>query len=554
MRKIINLWMIALLLLTGCSKDDGDSNAVVLTTTSIELYSVVNNTNQVTITTTDRWTATCNAQWVTFSPKSGEAGTHTITISTTETNRTKALRTAQLEISASSTRKSITIKQRDDYAIFDKKNINVPAEGATLKDITFKTNLEQDQLLLYSSAGIDEWINIGSSNSAPTRAAYNMALNSITIKANTEKSAREAAFILAMEGKGKEALFLDTLFIHQEGRSSDYQSTDFSADGKVTQLNKATIGRGIPIVLMGDAFIDLEIADGTYMEVMNQAMENLFSEEPVKSLRDYFDVYAVTAVSSQDTPGSNYSTTFSTVPHTNDTGIDADEDKVLEYVKKVKGIDENRALAVVILNTNLHKGITYMYADSKTHTSYAVAFCPVIENLESEVFREVLVHEAIGHGLGKLADEYVNSEYGSATEKDIKTLKQHQEQFGWMLNVDSEKNEDKVLWSQFLSDSRYHAENLGVYEGGATFYKGVFRSSENSMMNSNDSPFNAPSRQVIYNKVMKLALDHEPSYNEFTDFDQAHLPATWTYKTITRQGGKQNVEIPLAPPRIIYHR
>jgi hypothetical protein len=74
------------------------------------------------------------------------------------------------------------------------------------------------------------------------------------------------------------------------------------------------------------------------------------------------------------------------------------------------------------------------------------------------------------------------------------------------------------------------------------------------MMNSNDSPFNAPSRQVIYNKVMKLALDHEPSYNEFTDFDQAHLPATWTYKTITRQGGKQNVEIPLAPPRIIYHR
>lgn len=553
MRKIINLWMIALLL-TGCSKDDGDSNAIMLTTTSVELYSVVNNTNTVTITTTDRWTATCNAQWLTFSPKSGEAGTHTITVSTTETNRTKAIRTAQLEISSNSTRKSITIKQRDDYAVFDKKNINVPAEGATLKDITFKTNLNENQLLLYSSAGIDKWINIGSSNSAPTRAAYNMALNSITIKANTEKSAREAAFILAMEGKGKEALFLDTLFIHQEGRSSDYQSTDFSADGKVTQLNKATIGRGIPIVLMGDAFIDLEIADGTYMEVMNQAMENLFSEEPVKSLRDYFDVYAVTAVSSQDTPGSNYTTTFSTVPHVNDTGIDADEDKVLEYVKKVKGIDENRALAVVILNTNLHKGITYMYADSKTHTSYAVAFCPVIENLESEVFREVLVHEAIGHGLGKLADEYVNSEYGSATEKDIKTLKQHQEQFGWMLNVDSEKNEDKVLWSQFLSDSRYHAENLGVYEGGATFYKGVFRSSENSMMNSNDSPFNAPSRQVIYNKVMKLALDHESSYNEFTDFDQAHLPATWTYKTITRQCGKQNAEIPLAPPRIIYHR
>ena len=64
-------------------------------------------------------------------------------------------------------------------------------------------------------------------------------------------------------------------------------------------------------------------------------------------------------------------------------------------MKKVKGIDENRALAVVILNTNLHKGVTYMYADSRSNTSYAVALCPIIENLESEMFREVLVHEAI---------------------------------------------------------------------------------------------------------------------------------------------------------------
>ena len=121
-----------------------------------------------------------------------------------------------------------------------------------------------------------------------------------------------------------------------------------------------------------------------------------------------------------------------------------------------------------------------------------------------------------------------------------------------MLNVDLEKDADKVLWRQFLSDGRYRAEYLGVYEGAATFYKGVFRSSENSMMRLNESPFNAPSRQVLYNKVMKLALDKEPTYDEFCEFDQAHQPTLWDYSTLTRNASKRNAEIPLAPPRIIY--
>lgn len=552
MRKIIGIWTIALLALTGCSSNDGDNSTISVATTTVELYSVVNNSNTVTISASGQWTASCSAKWVTFSPKSGEAGNHTITISTTETNRTKQVRTAQLEVVAGNSRQSITIRQRNEYAIFDKESITIPAEGATLRDVAFTTNLAQDKLLVYSSLGSDEWIKVSSSGNDMTRAEYNMVFNPITVVANTDKTPREAAFILAMEGKDKETLFLDTLFIHQEGLSSDYRSTDFSEDGKVTQLNKATIGRGIPIVLMGDAFTDLEIAGGTYMEVMNQTMENLFSEEPVKSLRDYFDVYVVTAVSSQDMPGSNYSTAFSTVPHVSDMGIDVDESKVEKYVKKVNGIDASHALAVVILNSNLHKGVTYMYAGCNNSTSFAIALCPITENLGSEAFREVLVHEAIGHGLGKLADEYVNSEYGSATEEDIKTLKRQQEQYGWMLNVDLEKDADKVLWRQFLSDGRYRAENLGVYEGAATFYKGVFRSSENSMMRLNDSPFNAPSRQVLYNKVMKLALDKEPTYDEFCEFDQAHQPTLWDYSTLTRNASKRNAEIPLAPPRIIY--
>jgi hypothetical protein len=70
------------------------------------------------------------------------------------------------------------------------------------------------------------------------------------------------------------------------------------------------------------------------------------------------------------------------------------------------------------------------------------------------------------------------------------------------------------------------------------------------MMRSNDAPFNAPSRQVIYNRVMKLGLDKTATYEEFVEFDKAHKPTMWHYKSRTRQGG----ETPWrpAPPKIIW--
>ena len=548
MRQVIGYVMLAVLLgLTGCSKDEEYGNAVTLTETSVELYAVVNCSSTITITATDKWTARCDAKWLTFSPSSGEAGTHTITLSTTATNRTKATRTAQLAISTGDSRKVVAVRQRDEYAIFDQDEITVGAAGETLDNLSFVTNLTPDDLQLYVSRSVDEWVEFVSSTRALTRTEYALKTNALRVKPNTEKSAREGAFIITMADKDGNPLGLDTLWIRQEGRPSDYRSSDYSADGQVTQLSSHTVGKGIPIVLMGDAFVDTEVADGTYMKVMNQAMENLFSEEPVRSLREYFDVFAVTVVSSQGTPGSDYETALSTVPHIGDTGVDADEDKVLEYVKRVEGIDRNITLTVVVLNSNLYKGVTFLYA----FTNYAIAFCPVIDYLESETFREVLVHEAIGHGLTKLADEYVNSQYGSATEQDITILKDRHERLGWMLNVDSEQDPDKVLWHRFLTDRRYDSEQLGVYEGGNNFFKGVFRSSEKSMMNDNRSPFNAPSRQAIYNRVMKLALGQEPTYEEFTAFDQAHQPTVWDYSTLTRQGGVRDVRMPLAPPRLI---
>ena len=550
---LLSLGLVVIsLVMTGCS-EEGTSSAGITWESGFsgttEMYPVVNQSSEIKFKAESSWKASCSAKWLTFSPKSGEKGNQVITVATTSTNRTKNTRTAQLTIESGGSTKTVTIKQSGEYAVFEHDELNFTSDGGPLNE-TFVSSLDQDNLFVYATNGIDEWIQ--STNSTDrTRQEYKYSFQNLRVLPNTSKDPRTGAFFLTMKDKSGNPLALDTLFIYQEGASDGYQSTDYSQDGKVSQLNIASQGKGIPIVIMGDGFVDKEIADGSYSRTMNQAMEHLFSEEPIKSLREYFNVYQVTAVSKRNIFDGTSSTVFGTVPDHQTMGIDVDASQVMKYVKKVEGIDSIHALAVVIMNMNINKGVTYMMASNKiSDYSYSIALCPVIDSLKSEMFRSVLVHEAVGHGFAKLADEYVRSTEGSATDDDIKELKERHEKYGWFLNVDSEKDSTKVLWTKFIYDAEFSNEKIGTYEGGYTFFKGVYRPSEESMMRSNDAPFNAPSRQVIYNKVMKMALDRTPTYQEFVEFDKAHKPTTWKYRDRTRQSGG-DIWRP-APPRIIW--
>jgi len=538
---------MTVLLISACSEDEADS--ITLTTTgTTELYSVTNQSADIKFKAGSSWKASCAANWLTVSPKSGEAGNNIITVATTATNRTGNSRVTHLTIESGGQEKTVVVKQRGEYAIFDSDELNYPSEGATFK-VGFRTNMENGQLHLYATAGLDEWIK-NTDSDARTRAVYTGEISPLRALPNESINPRDGALFFTMTDNAGNILGLDTLFIYQEGSDQGYKSVDYSADGKVELLNEATVGNGIPIVLMGDGFIDKEIADSTYARTMQQAMENLFSEEPIKSLRDYFNVYQVTAVSPRNLFDGISSTALGTVPDRQTMGIDVDAKAVMKYVKKVEKIDSMNALAVVILNNNLNRGVTYMMASESREYNYAIALCPVIDSLKSETFRQVLTHEAVGHGFAKLADEYVRSTEGSATDSDIERLKEMHDKWSWYMNVDSERDSTKVIWTQFIYDPEFANEEISTYEGGYTFFKGVYRPTQESMMRSNNAPFNAPSRQAIYNKVMKLGLGKTATYDEFVAFDKAHKPAVWHYESRTRQGGE--VLWRPAPPRIIW--
>ena len=84
-------------------------------------------------------------------------------------------------------------------------------------------------------------------------------------------------------------------------------------------------------------------------------------------------------------------------------------------------------------------------------------------------------------------------------------------------NVDFTQDENTILWSSFLNDSRYSSEGIGIYEGACTYMRGVYRPTEDSMMNTNTCGFNASSRKAIYDMVMRRGENRETSYEEFAD-------------------------------------
>lgn len=309
---------------------------------------------------------------------------------------------------------------------------------------------------------------------------------------------------------------------------SDYVSTDFSKDGETKLLQKSTEGNGIDIVLMGDGYSDRLIADGTYDKVMNTAMEAFFSEEPYKSHRHLFNVYSVTAVSHHESFIDGCTTALSSY-FGNGTHVGGDDSAAMNYA--INAVGNNRlgnSTIIVMLNSPKYAGTCYMYYPDGYNTGntlnndhsqgLSVSYFPI--GVDDTALTQVLTHEACGHGFAKLADEYAYPEYGEIPYNEVSTATMLQE-FGWYRNVDFYDDPEVVWWAHLLADTRYKYDGLGVFQGGYTYWSGVWRPTEDSIMRHNTGGFNAPSRERIYYRIHKLAYGTSWQYNYeyFVAFD-----------------------------------
>ena len=354
--------------------------------------------------------------------------------------------------------------------------------------------------------------------------------------------------------------FPKDLFIELE--YDKYESTDYSKDGEVKKLQTATKGNGIDIILMGDAFCDREISDGTYDRVMNTAIEKFFEVEPYKSFRDHFNVYSVTTVSKHGIYGEHYGKKYEKYSEsaldtyhllgTSRTG--GDDDKVLAYANKTGINNLSNSVIIVILNSPEYGGTCYMYTPFPDEIAFdwgqglSISFFPMGEN--DEDLGQVLNHEAGGHGFAKLADEYAYQSNGAIPSEEIQNYKL-EAKFGWWKNVDFTNELNQIKWYHFLRDDRYNKEGLWAYEGACTYWTGVWRPTEYSIMRYNTGGYNAPSREAIYYRIHKLAYgaDWQYDFEKFVEYDAINRKSSKAAK-VRNYVEKPRDFIPLHPPVI----
>lgn len=290
-----------------------------------------------------------------------------------------------------------------------------------------------------------------------------------------------------------------------------YTSTDYSRDGESSLLQKASIGKGIDLVFMGEAFVDRDMGDGgKYEQKMKEAMEQFFAFEPYKTFRDRFNVYAVKVVS----PNAEFT---SNARHR----INESYEACLEYVEKISGRNpEQEAMVSVIYNVEDNNAAGRSY--TVMGTGFFVAY--MMEGVNT-----VLNHEAGGHGFAKLLDEYVeegneNQTLPAECQEELDFL---WDSWGWGANVDWRNDVAAIKWAHFLQDDRYRDE-VGIHEGAYLYGFGAYRPTENSMMRYNDSPFNAPGREQIYKTIMRMSEGEEwvYDYEEFVKYDSVNLNGT----------------------------
>lgn len=340
------------------------------------------------------------------------------------------------------------------------------------------------------------------------------------------------------------------LIYDDDGMQSHYSSSDYSMDGKVTQLRKSSVGSGIDIVIVGDAFSDRN--QSRFDTYAREADKAFFDVEPYGSLADRFNVYAVNAVSENDIFFEGRHTRFSSIlAPGSETHIEGDNEAIWEFVHRaLPQLDLTRTQVIVLVNSSKYAGTCYMY--NGFQSLCYVTLCGSLSEFDA-----TLRHEAAGHGFGKLNDEYTKYHASDEILNDLRQQFVDPLYAGWNANVDVEPSPSLIRWAHLIADGRY-AGNVGVFEGAATYINGVYRPSEHSIMRFNYGYFNAPSREGIYKRVMQLSegSSWQYDYETFARFDELGRKQfkeyyDTYYKTKAGALDWEKDFIPLAPPVVV---
>lgn len=306
-------------------------------------------------------------------------------------------------------------------------------------------------------------------------------------------------------------------------RQYDYS---YGEDEMVT-LQRASVGRGVNVVFIGDGYDAEEVSTGRLLSHVNAAVEHFFAIEPYRTYREYFNVYAGIAVSPESGIGTmntivcnRFNTTRKddwTLGARSSDGSDYAE--IFRYACMAPTVDAgniDETLIVMLPNDGYSDGICYLYDDGS-----AIAYCPDDYN-DPNGLRATVQRDAGGYGFGKLGDESHTINAFCPTV-DIQAL-QSQKRRGWCENLSLNGKAKSVDWSHLIFHEKYR-DVVDVIEGGYGYTRGVFRSESNSCMSVGVPYYNTISRESVVRRIMRYAGE-EYSFGSFVEKDSFDVGAT----------------------------
>ncbi|MRG61685.1 peptidase [Agromyces sp. CFH 90414] len=243
------------------------------------------------------------------------------------------------------------------------------------------------------------------------------------------------------------------------------------------------------LVILGDGYTAEE--QPLFREQVEEHLETMWSIEPYKSYRNYFNVYAVEIISGEsgvscdsslDSPRRETPLKMAFWGGCNANSVQrlltVNSSLARQYASAAPEVDQILAIA----NSDTYGGAGGSYATASGGNSLSALISP---------------HE-IGHSLGGLADEY--DYYSRGVTTGDYTGPEPRSATHTLLTAE-EMAAQQVKWWRWLGEPSEAGGTIGVYEGGMYYSTGVFRPSRHSMMKTLGYQMDQVGREIMTERI-----------------------------------------------------
>lgn len=359
---------------------------------------------------------------------------------------------------------------------------------------------------------------------------------------------------------------------------------DDTPDNAILYIEATSGKTPVSIAVVSEGFTQDELGD--FELLAKSGIDAMFSVEPFKSYKEYFNVWILKVASNESgasiTDGNGNIITRKDTYFESRWGAEtyndmtANLDKVLSFVNNncpdvINGIRSATQVAtLMIINDQRYGGICHSYLNSDR----CVGMVPYIGGGETISWsypsteaanestmtggtrsvtlaekqalgicngdwRNVMIHEFGGHGFSRLLDEYWYDSYYEATT----AIPDHSYQVPYGLNISATYNNPP--WQSALLDNLSNLQTInplysriGVYHGGAVSIFNRWRSEKISCMIDNRKYFSTWQRMLIVDRILSMTGESF-DINNFISKDDPTDPlrdivSSSTYGSVTR--------------------